>query len=84
MDQPTARQMARDFQLSSPPPDFIDHPAPIWAALRSLDPVLRLDTGAVYLTAYEDLQARIAALRTPERDRRLRLRGFRHLPVALG
>ena len=57
MDQPTARQMARDFQLSSPPPDFIDHPAPIWAALRSLDPVHRLDTGAVYLTAYEDLLA---------------------------
>ncbi|RVT50818.1 cytochrome P450 [Rubrivivax albus] len=49
--------LARDFSLANPPPGFIDHPAPFWAALRRHAPVHRLDERSVYLTAYDDVLA---------------------------
>lgn len=53
----TGAALARDFSLASPPPGFIDHPAPVWAALRRHAPVHRLDERSVYLTAYDDVLA---------------------------
>ena len=57
MDDETARRIARDFSLASPPPGFIDHPAPVWAMLRRVAPVHWLDERSVYLTAYADVLA---------------------------
>lgn len=55
-----------EFELTRPPPDFIDNPYPYYAALRERDPVHALEGGGV-----------------PERDRGIRFRGFRKLPVSV-
>jgi cytochrome P450 len=55
MEDAAALELARSFRLSAPPPGFADDPAPVWAALRRLDPVHSLDERSVYLTAYDDV-----------------------------
>lgn len=43
-----------DFELTRPPPGFIDDPFPTYAALRSRDPVHELEGGGVFLSRYDD------------------------------
>jgi cytochrome P450 len=57
MQTPTAAELARRFQLSSLPESFYDDPYPTYRALREHDPVRVLDSGAVFLTRYEDVAA---------------------------
>ena len=44
----------RTFQLTRPPPEFLDDPYPYYALLREHDPVHELEGGGVLLTRYED------------------------------
>ena len=57
METPSAAELARTFQLSSPLASFYDDPYPTYRALREHDPVRVLDSGAVFLTRYEDVAA---------------------------
>jgi cytochrome P450 len=57
METPSAAELARTFQLSSPPESFYDDPYPTYRALREHDPVRVLDSGAVFLTRYDDVAA---------------------------
>lgn len=59
----------RDFQLTRVPPEFLDDPYAWYAALREHDPLHALEGRRIELAG------------TPERDRRVRFRGFRRLPV---
>jgi cytochrome P450 len=54
---PGARTLARSFQLTRVPDDFVDDPYPYYAALRTHDPVHELEGGALFLTRYEDVAA---------------------------
>jgi cytochrome P450 len=54
--------VARDFQLTRVPPEFLDDPYPWYAALRRHDPVHELEGGGVFLSRYEDA---IAVYRNP-------------------
>jgi len=47
--------LARDFQLTHPPADFIDDPYRYYAWLRIHDPVHELEGGALFLTRYDDV-----------------------------
>jgi len=49
------RQLARDFQLTRVPADFIDDPYPYYDLLRRHDPVHELEGGALLLTRYDDV-----------------------------
>jgi cytochrome P450 len=49
------QQLARAFQLTSVPADFIDDPYRYYALLRRHDPIHELDNGALLLTRYEDV-----------------------------
>lgn len=51
------REVARGFQLTRLPPDFIDDPYAYYAMLRRHDPVHALEGGGVFLTRYEDVVA---------------------------
>jgi len=57
MQIPSAVELARRFQLSSPTESFYDDPYPTYRALREHDPVRVLDSGAVFLTRYDDIAA---------------------------
>lgn len=57
METSSAAELAHAFQLSSPPESFYDDPYPTYRALREHDPVRVLDSGAVFLTRYEDVAA---------------------------
>ncbi|RPH46078.1 MAG: cytochrome P450 [Burkholderiales bacterium] len=57
METPSAAELARTFQLSSPSESFYDDPYPTYRALREHDPVRVLDSGAVFLTRYDDVAA---------------------------
>jgi len=57
MEIPSAAELARTFQLSSPLASFYDDPYPTYRALREPDPVRVLDSGAVFLTRYDDVAA---------------------------
>jgi cytochrome P450 len=57
METPSAAELARTFQLSSPLASFYDDPYPTYRALREHDPVRVLDSGAVFLTRYDDVAA---------------------------
>jgi len=57
METPSAAELARTFQLSSPLESFYDDPYPTYRALREHDPVRVLDSGAVFLTRYDDVAA---------------------------
>ena len=48
-------QLARAFELTRPPADFIDDPYRLYALLRRYDPVHVLENGSVLLTRYDDL-----------------------------
>ncbi|HTO44861.1 MAG TPA: cytochrome P450 [Burkholderiales bacterium] len=50
-----APQVARDFQLTRVPADFIEDPYPYYDLLRRYDPVHELEGGALLLTRYEDV-----------------------------
>jgi hypothetical protein len=52
-----AAEIARRFSLAQPPADFVDHPAPTWAALREHSPVHEIGPNTVLLTRYEDVLA---------------------------
>lgn len=52
-----SRTLARDFQLTRVPADFIDNPYPYYAALREHDPVHVLEGGGVFLSRYDDALA---------------------------
>jgi cytochrome P450 len=56
------RALARAFQLTRLPPDFVDDPYAYYAILRRHDPVHELEGGGVFLTRYEDV---VAAYRDP-------------------
>jgi cytochrome P450 len=56
------RALARGFQLTRVPPDFVDDPYAYYAILRRHDPVHELEDGGVFLTRYEDV---VAAYRDP-------------------
>ena len=45
-----------DFELTRPPPGFIDDPYPVYALLRAQDPVHAME-GGVFLSRYEDALA---------------------------
>ena len=49
------RTLARDFQLTRVPADFLDDPYPYYAALREHDPVHVLEGGGVFLSRYADV-----------------------------
>jgi cytochrome P450 len=49
------QQLARAFQLTSVPADFIDDPYRYYALLRRHDPIHELENGALLLTRYEDV-----------------------------
>ena len=49
------RTLARDFQLTRVPADFLDDPYPYYAALREHDPVHALEGGGVFLSRYADV-----------------------------
>ena len=49
------QQLARAFQLTSVPADFIDDPYRYYALLRQHDPIHELENGALLLTRYEDV-----------------------------
>ncbi len=51
----TDEQLARAFQLTSVPADFIDDPYRYYALLRRHDPIHELERGALLLTRYEDV-----------------------------
>jgi len=51
------REVARGFQLTRLPPDFIDDPYAYYAMLRRHDPVHALEGGGVFLTRYDDVVA---------------------------
>jgi cytochrome P450 len=46
-----------DFDLTRPPPGFIDDPYPHYAMLRSRAPIHRMPSGSVLVTRYEDALA---------------------------
>jgi cytochrome P450 len=48
-------QLARSFQLTNVPADFIDDPYRYYALLRRHDPIHELGNGALLLTRYEDV-----------------------------
>ncbi|MFN3493237.1 MAG: cytochrome P450 [Hydrogenophaga sp.] len=50
-----ARDIADHFDLRALPPDFLDNPYPVYAALRESEPVRRMPDGSVFLTRYADL-----------------------------
>jgi len=47
--------MARDFDLRSLSPAFLNNPYPAYDALRAHDPVRRMPDGSLFLTRYDDL-----------------------------
>ncbi len=51
------RGLARSFQLTSVPDDFIDDPYVYYALLRRHDPIHALEGGGVFLTRYADVVA---------------------------
>jgi len=57
-----ARDLARGFTLTNPPPGFVDDPYPTYAALREHDPVHELAPGSLLLTRHADL---LAVYRSP-------------------
>ncbi|MBL0085579.1 MAG: cytochrome P450 [Ideonella sp.] len=52
-----ARALARDFQWTTAPDDFIDNPFPCYAALREHDPVHALGPDQWLLTRHADVEA---------------------------
>jgi cytochrome P450 len=50
------------FSLQTPPPGFVDHPYPFYAALRQHAPLHRLPSGGVLLTRHADV---LAVYRSP-------------------
>ena len=46
-----------DFQLTQPPPGFVDDPYPWYALLRRHDPVHRLTANSFFLSSYDDVVA---------------------------
>lgn len=56
-DEPAARRVASDFQLSNLPDGFLDDPFPFYHALRRHDPVHVMADGGVLLTRYADVAA---------------------------
>jgi len=58
LDDPReAAAFASGYQLSAPPPDFVDDPYPYYRALREHDPVRRLADGSLFLTRFDDVSA---------------------------
>ena len=53
-----------EFELTRPPPGFVDDPYPLYAQLRESDPVHALEGGGVFLSRYEDA---VAVYRDPQR-----------------
>lgn len=53
----TQRDVLAGFSLAAPPPGFVDDPYPLYAALRTHDPVHELAPGSVLLTRYDDVLA---------------------------
>ncbi|MDP6928032.1 MAG: hypothetical protein QGG84_13225, partial [Rhodospirillales bacterium] len=51
-----------DFQLTEPPPGFVDNPYPWYALLRRHDPVHRLAANSFFLSSYDDV---VTAYRDP-------------------
>src|SRR5690349_20978456 len=49
--------IARNFQLTQAPADFVDDPYRYYALLRTHDPVHMLEGGGIFLTRYEDVVA---------------------------
>jgi cytochrome P450 len=49
------QELARAFQLTGVPEDFVDNPYRYYALLRVHDPVHELENGALLLTRYEDV-----------------------------
>ena len=45
-----------EFELTRPPPGFIDDPYPVYALLREQDPVHQME-GGVFLSRYDDVMA---------------------------
>ena len=56
-------EVARAFQLTRPPLDFIDDPYPYYTALREHDPVHPLEAGGVLISRHEDA---LAVYRNPQ------------------
>jgi cytochrome P450 len=56
------QQLARAFQLTRVPADFIEDPYRYYALLRRHDPIHELENGALLLTRYEDV---VSAYRDP-------------------
>ena len=52
-----ARDAARAFSLTQPPPGFVDDPYPVYALLREHDPLHELAPGSLLLTRHADVLA---------------------------
>ena len=57
-----ARDAARAFSLTAPPPGFVDDPYPVYALLREHDPLHALAPGSLLLTRHADV---LAVYRSP-------------------
>ena len=69
-DPGTDRELAVRFELTSPPAGFIDNPYPVYGALRAHAPVRVLESGAVFLSRYDDVAA-VYRLSQASSDKRL-------------
>lgn len=57
MSQDRAREIAASFDLRQLPTDFLANPYPVYAVLRSTEPVRRMSDGSYFLTRHADLIA---------------------------
>ena len=57
MATPANRELALAFRLTDPPPGFVDDPYPVYAALRTHDPVHALGPDSWLLTRHADVDA---------------------------
>src|SRR5438445_10643172 len=65
-----ARQLAADFDLEKPTPEFYADPYPTYRALRENAPVKRLLNGAYFLTRYDDLVTAYKATKVFSSDKK--------------
>ena len=67
---PTAKELAANFDIEKLTPEFYADPYPTYRALRELAPLKRLPNGGYFLTRYDDLVTAYKTTRAYSSDKK--------------